>query len=102
MRIGECVDLSPDCLRHLGDNRWTLHVPHGKPRSERWVPVDDQVRVLVERLAFLRTLPPAADPLVQELKAHCSASASAYVCHINDSGGGEFACIDEAVGASQR
>ena len=61
MRIGECVDLVPDCLRHLGDNRWTLHVPHGKPRSERWVPVDDRVRVLVERLRFLRTLPPGAD-----------------------------------------
>jgi site-specific recombinase XerD len=61
MRIGECVDLAPDCLRHLGDNRWTLHVPHGKPRSERWVPVDDQVRVVMERLTFLRTLPPAAD-----------------------------------------
>lgn len=62
MRIGECADLAPDCLRHLGDNRWTLHVPHGKPRSERWVPVDDQVRVAIERLTFLRTLPPAADP----------------------------------------
>lgn len=62
MRIGECADLTPDCLRHLGDNRWTLHVPHGKPRSERWVPVDDQVRVVLERLTFLRTLPPAADP----------------------------------------
>jgi integrase len=62
MRIGECADLTPDCLRHLGDNRWSLHVPHGKPRSERWVPVDDRVRVTVERLAFLRTLPPAADP----------------------------------------
>ena len=62
MRIGECVDLAPDGLRHLGDNRWSLHVPHGKPRSERWVPVDDQVRVVVERLTFLRTLPPAADP----------------------------------------
>ena len=62
MRIGECVDLTPDCLRHLGDNRWTLHVPHGKPRSERWVPVDDRARVLVERLRFLRTLPPGPDP----------------------------------------
>jgi integrase len=62
LRIGECVDLAPDCLRHLGDNRWSLHVPHGKPRSERWVPVDDQVRVVIERLAFLRTLPPGADP----------------------------------------
>lgn len=62
MRIGELVDLAPDCLRHLGDNRWSLHVPHGKPRSERWVPVDDQVRVVGERITFLRTLPPAADP----------------------------------------
>jgi len=62
MRIGECVDLPPDCLRHLGDNRWSLHVPHGKPRSERWVPVDDQVRVAIERLTFLRTLPPLTDP----------------------------------------
>jgi integrase len=62
MRIGECVDLAPDCLRHLGDNRWTLHVPHGKPRSERWVPVEDRARVVVERLRFLRTLPPGADP----------------------------------------
>lgn len=61
MRIGECVDLTPDCLRHLGDNRWTLHVPNGKPRSERWVPVEDRARVLVERLRFLRTLPPGAD-----------------------------------------
>lgn len=62
IRIGECVDLAPDCLRHLGDNRWSLHVPHGKPRSERWVPVQDKARQLVERLAFLRTLPPGADP----------------------------------------
>lgn len=61
MRIGECADLRPDCLRHLGDNRWSLHVPHGKPQSERWVPADDQVRVLVERLCFLRTLPPGAE-----------------------------------------
>jgi site-specific recombinase XerD len=62
MRIGECVDLAPDCLRHLGDNRWSLHVPLGKPRSERLVPLDDRARVVIERLAFLRTLPPGADP----------------------------------------
>lgn len=63
MRIGECVDLEPDCLRHLGDGRWSIHVPHGKPRSERWVPVDDRARSLVARLTFLRSLPPSgADP----------------------------------------
>lgn len=60
MRIGECVDLAADCLRHLGDNRWIIHVPIGKLHSERWVPVDDDVRLLVERLAFLRTIPPVA------------------------------------------
>lgn len=62
MRIGECVDLAPDCLQHLGDNRWAIHVPLGKLHSERWVPVDDEVRSVVARLAFLRTLPPAASP----------------------------------------
>jgi integrase len=31
MRIGECVDLAPDCLRHLGDNRWSLP-PAADPR----------------------------------------------------------------------
>jgi len=62
IRIGECVDLEPDCLRHLGGNQWSLHVPHGKPRSERWVPVDDRVRQLVERLAFLRSCSPNPDP----------------------------------------
>lgn len=59
IRMGECVDLAPDCLRHLGDNQWSLHVPHGKPRSERWVPVEDRARQLLERLAFLRDWPAA-------------------------------------------
>lgn len=61
MRIGECVDLEPDCLRHLGSGRWSIHVPHGKPRSERWVPVDDQTQSLVARLTFLRSLPSGAE-----------------------------------------
>src|SRR6202790_76827 len=30
MRIGECVDLSYDCLRSTGPNQWTIHVPLGK------------------------------------------------------------------------
>jgi site-specific recombinase XerD len=61
MRIGECVDLAPDCLRHLGDNRWAIHVPLGKLHTERWVPVDEEVRAILARLAFLRTWPPAAE-----------------------------------------
>jgi site-specific recombinase XerD len=62
MRIGETVDLSADCLRHLGGGQWALHVPVGKLHNERWTPVDGQVRTLIARLQFLRTLPPGAPP----------------------------------------
>ena len=58
MRIGECVDLSFDCLRPLGPDQWTLHVPLGKLKTERWVPVDSMVCQLVERIRSLR--PPTA------------------------------------------
>jgi integrase len=60
MRIGETIDLGADCLRHLGGEDWTLHVPVGKLHNERWTPVDQQVRSIVARLRFLATLPPAA------------------------------------------
>ena len=62
LRIGETVDLAADCLRHLGGELWALHVPVGKLHNERWTPVDEQVRAVLARLRFLRTLPPAASP----------------------------------------
>src|SRR5262249_2144707 len=62
VRIGECVDLALDCLRHLGDDRWAVEVPLGKLHNQRWVPVDEQVRTILARLAFLRSLPPSAPP----------------------------------------
>jgi integrase len=40
MRIGECVDLSWDCLRNVAPDRWAIHVPLGKLKTERMVPVD--------------------------------------------------------------
>jgi site-specific recombinase XerD len=58
MRIGECVDLSADCLRTIGPNQWAIHVPLGKLKTERWVPVDSMVCQLVERIRSLR--PPTA------------------------------------------
>ena len=58
MRIGECVDLSMDCLRPLGPNQWAIHVPLGKLKTERWVPVDSTVCQLIERIRSLR--PPDA------------------------------------------
>ena len=61
MRIGECVDLSLDCLRPLGPDQWVLHVPLGKLGTERWVPVDSVVCQIVHRLRSLR--PPQAPDL---------------------------------------
>jgi site-specific recombinase XerD len=58
MRIGECVDLSVDCLRLLGPDRWAIHVPLGKLKTERWVPVDSLVCQVIDRLRSLR--PPTA------------------------------------------
>jgi integrase len=56
IRIGECVDLSFDCLRSLAPGQWALHVPLGKLNTERVVPIDDSVCQLVHRLRFFRFL----------------------------------------------
>jgi integrase len=56
IRIGECVDLSFDCLRPLAPGLWGLHVPLGKLNTERLVPIDDSVCQLVHRLRFFRFL----------------------------------------------
>jgi site-specific recombinase XerD len=58
MRIGECIDLSVDCLRTVGPDQWAIHVPLGKLKTERWVPVDSLVCQLVQRIRSL--LPPDA------------------------------------------
>lgn len=62
MRIGECADLSFDCLRGTGPSQWAVHVPLGKLKTERLVPVDLFVHDLVQRLRFFRSL----DPLPQD------------------------------------
>jgi integrase len=58
MRIGECVDLSYDCLHNVGPDRWAIHVPLGKLKTERMVPVDSFVCELVQRLRFFRSFDP--------------------------------------------
>jgi integrase len=61
MRIGECADLAYNCLRNVGPDRWAIHVPLGKLKTERLVPVDSFVCELVQRLRFFRSfdsLPP--------------------------------------------
>ena len=54
MRIGELLNLPTDALRHLGGEQWALHVPLGKMHTERWLPVDEQVRQLFARVLRLR------------------------------------------------
>ncbi|HEY6372359.1 MAG TPA: tyrosine-type recombinase/integrase [Candidatus Sulfotelmatobacter sp.] len=54
----ECADLSSDCLRSTGPNQWAVHVPLGKLKTERMVPVDPFVCELVRRLRFFRSLDP--------------------------------------------
>src|SRR5206468_4335974 len=58
MRIGECADLSFDCLRSTSPGQWAVHVPLGKLKTERMVPVDSFVCELVHRLRFFRSLDP--------------------------------------------
>lgn len=56
MRIGECADLASDCLRSTGPDQWAVHVPLGKVKTERLVPVDPFVCKFVQRLRFFRSL----------------------------------------------
>jgi integrase len=58
MRIGECADLSFDCLRSTGPQQWAIHVPLGKLKTERLVPVDALVVTVIQRLRFFRFLDP--------------------------------------------
>lgn len=58
IRIGECADLSFGCLRSTGPNQWAIHVPLGKLKTERMVPVDPFGCELVRRLQFFRSLDP--------------------------------------------
>jgi len=54
IRIGECANLSLDCLREVGPDQWAVHVPLGKLHTERLVPADPEVRRIVERILALR------------------------------------------------
>jgi site-specific recombinase XerD len=58
IRIGECMDLSVDCLRQIGPDQWALHVPLGKLHNERLVPADSEIRRIVERILALRASAP--------------------------------------------
>jgi site-specific recombinase XerD len=88
MRIGECADLSCDCLRSTGPDQWAIHVPLGKLKTERMVPVDSFVRELVQRLRFFRSLDPLpadgrllARPNAKDTLLHNLRDYLHQVCH---------------------
>ena len=62
MRISECLNLKKDSLRHLGPNRWALHVPLGKLHNERWVPMDHDAHSIFHRLLALTAPLDSANP----------------------------------------
>jgi integrase len=88
LRIGECADLSLECLRSTGPDQWAIHVPLGKLKTERMVPVDPFVCKLVQRLRFFRSLDPLpadgrllARPLSKEALLHQLRDYLHQVCH---------------------
>jgi len=88
MRIGECADLSCHCLRSTGSNQWAIHVPLGKLKTERMVPVDSFVCELVQRLRFFRFLDPLpadgwllARPSAKDTLLHHFRDYLHQVCH---------------------
>jgi integrase len=84
MRIGECVDLSWDCLRNVAPDRRAIHVPLGKLKTERMVPVDSFVCELVQRLRFFRSfdpLPPEGHLLSRPNGKHALIRQLRYYLH---------------------
>src|SRR5713226_9289594 len=56
IRIGECIHLPLDCLRHVAPEQWALHVPLGKLHTERLVPLDSEGLRLLKRIRELRAM----------------------------------------------
>jgi site-specific recombinase XerD len=59
IRIGECRNLTTDCIYPVGTDQWTLKVPLGKLHTERWLPLDHDTRAIIMRLLALR---PSSQP----------------------------------------
>jgi integrase len=96
MRIGEAADLAFDCLHTSGPDHWTLHVPLGKLKTERLIPIDSGARDLVQRLRFFRSLDPlppdgrllarpvSRETLIRQLRSYLyeAVAAAGIPCHI--------------------
>jgi integrase len=95
IRIGECVDLSLDCLRPIAPGQWALHVPLGKLHTERLVPIDDFVCQLVQRLRFFRSLSAVPPDSLLLARPH---NRNALLCYLRT----ELTKVRTAVGITRR
>jgi site-specific recombinase XerD len=93
MRIGECMDLSADCLRQLGPDSWAVHVPLGKLHNDRMAPADTEIREAVAKIVglgsgtatphsanFLLPRPGARSTLYRRLRAALDQAAQHAGC----------------------
>jgi hypothetical protein len=55
-RYREVILVEGHCLRSTGPDQWAVHVPLGKLKTERLVPVDPFVCKFAQRLRFFRSL----------------------------------------------
>jgi len=94
IRIGECVDLSLDCLRPIAPGQWALHVPLGKLHTERLVPIDDFVCQVVHRLRFFRSLSAVPPDGLLLARRH---NRSALLCYLRT----ELTKVRTAVGIAR-
>jgi len=78
MRIGECLNLKKDSLRHLGPNQWALHVPLGKLHNERWVPMDNDAHSIFHRILPPTTPLDSANPTSSFLLVHPNGKRVSY------------------------
>jgi site-specific recombinase XerD len=75
IRIGECIDLTADCLQSIGERQWQLHVPLGKLHTERIVPADENTHRIVARILALRSSTPLRPrPHGDDLLLPCSSN----------------------------
>ena len=95
IRIGECADLSLDCLRPIAPGQWALHVPLGKLHTERLVPVVDFVCELVHRLRFFRSLSTVPPDGLLLARRH---NRNALLCYLRT----ELTKVRTAVGITRR
>ena len=56
MRVGELQDLEVNCIQKLPDGQYLLHVPLGKLKTERIIPVDEETAEIVTSIINMREL----------------------------------------------